>query len=134
MRKILLSIMLLFSVVFINISFADGSDSDIEKLNAEIMELRQQMVEMQKKHDAEIEALKQQIDEIAGGAAKKEAEDELAVLRQLAQAEAAKEKPKEEKAEDVTFKSRGLSLQALNPEISVTGDFLFSARQDSTSE
>ncbi len=134
MKKIPLSIILLFLAVFANISFAEGNSSDIEKVNIKILELQQQIIEMQKKHNAEIDALKQQINELTIQAGKSKPQDELSALRQLAQAEAEKEKPIEDKAEDVTFKSRGLSLQSLNPEISVTGDFLFSSRQDTTSE
>ena len=126
--------MLLFSVMLASICFAEDGSNDIGKLNTKIIELQQQMIEMQKKHYAEIDALKQQVNELAGQTGKPKAKDELAALRELAQAQAAKEKPIEEKAEDVTFKSQGLGLQALNPEISVTGDFLFSTRQDTTSD
>jgi len=134
MRKITFFPMLFFLCFLANISLAEESSSDIEKLNARILQLQQQMLEMQKKHDAEIDALKQQINELASQAGKSKPQDELSALRQLAQAEAEKEKPIEERAEDVTFKSRGLSLQSLNPEISFAGDFLFSSRQDSSSE
>jgi len=102
---------LLFLVIFTNIGFADDNSSDIEKLNAKILQLQQQMLEMQKKHDKEIAALKKQINDFADQAAKQETKDELASLRELAQAEAAKEKPEEERLEDVTFKSGGLSAK-----------------------
>jgi hypothetical protein len=134
MKKILFFIVLLFATMFVNISFAEDNSNDIEKVNTKIIELQQQNIEMQKRHDSEINALKQQVDEISSQTARQKSEDELSALRQLAQAEAAKEKPIEEKSEDVTFKSQGLGLQALNPEISVTGDFLFSTRQDTTSD
>jgi hypothetical protein len=103
-------------------------------LQEQINQLKQQINNMQKTQDAEINALKKQLGESSSLNAAKKPEDELASLRQLAQAEAAKEKPAEENQENVTFKSQGLGLQALNPEISVTGDFLFSTRDDSTSE
>ncbi len=134
MQKIPLIAMLLFSVVLANITFAGDNNDDIERLNAKISSLQQQIIEMQKKHDDEINALRQQISELAEQTAEQETKDELAALRELAQAEAMKEKPLEEKTEEVSFKSSGLSLQALNPEISVTGDFLFSTRQDTTSK
>jgi len=134
MKKIPFVIILLFLVIFTNIGFAEDNSGDIEKLNAKILQLQQQMLEMQKKHDKEIAALKKQINDFADQAAKQETKDELASLRELAQAEAAKEKSEEERLGDVTFKSGGLSLQSLNPEISFAGDFLFSSRQDSTSE
>jgi hypothetical protein len=134
MPRILIIQTLLPLILFTNLVVAQGKDSDIEQLNTKILQLQQQAIEMQKKHDAEIKELKQQINELAGQTVKQKPGDELSALRQLAQAEAAKEKPIEEKTEDVTFKSQGLGLQALNPEISVTGDFLFSTRQDSTSD
>jgi len=52
------------------------------------------------------------------------ADDELEALRRAAEAEAAAESPGIEGAAETTFKSGGLGLQALNPEISVTGDFI----------
>jgi len=134
MRKIPFFIMLLFSSVLANISVAEDGSNDIEKLNTKILELQQQIIDMQKKYDSDISVLKHKIDELSGEAVTEEGTDELASLRQSAQAEAAKEKPEEERLEDVTFKSSGLSLQSLNPEISLAGDFLFSSRQDSTSE
>ncbi|MCK5406356.1 MAG: hypothetical protein KAJ37_02825 [Candidatus Krumholzibacteria bacterium] len=51
-------------------------------------------------------------------------DDELEALRRAAEAETKKEQAAEETAEERTFKSGNLGLQALNPEISVTGDML----------
>ncbi len=56
------------------------------------------------------------------------AEDELADLRRLAEAEAAKAEEAREEEQEVAFTAKGLSLQALNPEISVTGDMLATYR------
>jgi hypothetical protein len=133
-KKVIVLVMLFALAAPINIAAGYGDGGTDEKLNTKILELQQQIIEMQKKHDAEINALKQQFNKLAGQAAEQEVKDELTALRELAQAEAAKEKSLEEKAEEVTFKSRGLGLQALNPEISVTGDFLFSTRQDAISD
>ena len=55
-------------------------------------------------------------------------------MRESAKAEVAETVSSEEKPEERVFKSGGLGLQALNPEISVTGDLLYSTRQDTTSE
>ncbi len=132
--KVLTSLAL---ITFGNITFAQGktdSVNTIEKLNTRVLELQQQIIEMQKKHEAEMAALKNQIDELATQTGKQKAKDELAALRELAKAEAAEGITAEKKLEEATFKSRGLSLQTLNPEISVTGDFLFSTRQDTTSD
>jgi len=129
MRKILVTLMLLIVLVLSDTLFAQ-TNNDVERLDDKILELQRQIEEMQNKHEAEINLLKQQLNELAG----QEVKDELADLMELAQAEAAKEKSIEEEAEEVTFKSGGLNLQALNPEISVTGDFLFSTRKDTTSD
>jgi hypothetical protein len=51
-------------------------------------------------------------------------DDDLEKLRRAAEAESKKEQTEEESVEDVSFKSGNLGLQALNPEISVTGDML----------
>jgi len=134
MKKIPIFIILFFSRLLTNIGFAENGNSDIEKLNIKIIELQQQIIEMQKKHDAEIDALKQQVNELAGQTGKPQAKDELAALRELAKAKATEELIAEKELEETTFKSRSLGLQALNPEISVTGDFLFSTGQDSTSD
>jgi hypothetical protein len=110
------------------------STEPIEELNARILELQRQVVEMQKRYETEIAALQEQIDELAATAAEREAAKDLRSLRELADAKAAEKAVPEEKPEEKVFKSAGLGLQALNPEISVTGDFLFSARQDTTSD
>jgi len=120
-------------MAFAGFAVAGNDATSIEQLNARVTELQRQIIEMQKKHDAEIAALKKQIAELSAATAKQKAEGELASLRELAKAKAT-EKTAEEKPQETTFKSGGLSLQALNPEISVAGDFLFSSRQDSTSD
>jgi len=134
MPKILIILMLLLLVLITNPTMAQGKDSDIDQLNTKILQLQQQIIEMQKKHDAEINALKQQINELADKTGKPKAKDELTALRESAKAKVTEEVIAERELEETTFKSRGLSLQSLNPEISVTGDFLFSTRQDTTSD
>ncbi len=117
---------------FANIAVAQYQTQDIEQLNTKIAKLQRQILEMQKKHETEINALKQKINQLATQTGQPELTDELASLRELAKTKAA-EAIAEKEPEEETFESRGLGLQALNPEISVTGDFLFSYRQDSTS-
>lgn len=134
-RGIILIIAVL--TVFGNFAFAEekaDSTKAVDQLNQRITELQQQIIEMQKRHQAEIDALQEQINQLAAKADEGKAKDKLVSLRELAKARAAEKIPAEEKPEEVTFKSGGLSLQALNPEISVTGDFLFSTRQDTTSD
>ena len=134
MPRTFIILILSIATLFANVTTAQNKETDIEQLNAKILELQRLIVEIQKKHEAEISALKRQINELAAEAGKQEAEDELAALRELAKAKVAEEIISEEKPEEATFKSGALSLQALNPEISVTGDFLFSTRQDATSD
>jgi hypothetical protein len=128
------------SILFILIAFnitaiaKEDNTNNIEQLNAKILELQQQIIEMRKRHDAEIDALKKQIDELSSMTAKQKAGDELTSLRQLAEAEAEEKSAAEEKPEETVFESGSLALQALNPEISITGDFLFSSRQDTTND
>jgi len=68
----------------------------------------------------------------AGSSEPTDPDDELEALRRAAEAESKKEKKVEDTAEETTFKSGNLGLQALNPEISVTGDML--ARYQSGSD
>ncbi|MHC4199028.1 MAG: hypothetical protein ACYSU0_03490, partial [Planctomycetota bacterium] len=56
------------------------------------------------------------------------ADEELEALRRAAATEAVQEPVVDEEAAETTFKSRGLGLQALHPEISVTGGFMGTAR------
>ena len=136
-RPLTALIALALIILFINIAFAQEKRDEvhnIDKINARILELKQQIIEMQKKHDAEMAALKKQIEELATTAGRKNKEEEIAALREAARAEITSKIAPESKPEEVTFESGALGLQALNPEISVTGDFLFSTRQDSTSD
>ncbi|MBN2375093.1 MAG: hypothetical protein JXD22_01735 [Sedimentisphaerales bacterium] len=133
-KKFTIIPMLLLWGLLTGIATAQNEETTTDQLNVKILHLQQQMIEMQKKHDAEINALKQQINELAIQNNKQKANDELTSLRELAQAETAKDESGEQKDENVTFKSQALGLQTLNPEISVTGDFLFSSRQDTTNE
>lgn len=134
MPRIFIVLMLSVLLLYANVTTAQDKEPGIEQLNAKILELQQQIILMQKKHNEEINVLRQQINELAAKADKQKAKDELTALRELAKAKATEEAIAEEELEETTFKSGGLGLQALNPEISVTGDVLFSSRQDTTSD
>ena len=137
LKRLVVVLSLLALITFGNITFARekvNSINTVEKLNARILELQQQIVEIQKKHEAEMAALKKQIDELAAAAGRQKKEEEIAALRKAAKAEIAEKAAPEDKPEETIFESGALGLQTLNPEISVTGDFLFSHRQDSTSD
>jgi len=136
-KRIVFFLILSVFTVLIDVHFAQGKETspgNIEDPNDHIGKLRRQMIEMQKKHDADIRALKEKIDKIVGGPERTQSDAQIESLRELAKAEASKEKATEKKKEEKIFKSGSLGLQALNPEISVTGDFLYSSRKDRTSE
>ena len=136
-KRLLTALISLALILFSNVVIAqekrEGGNAT-DKLNTRILELQQQIIEIQKKHDAEIAALKKQIDELAAAAGRQKKEEEIAALRQAAKAEVTETIATKDTPEEVVFESGSLGLQALNPEISVTGDFLFSTRQDTTSD
>jgi len=137
MLKISCISIVLVSAVFTGAALAQEGKPDantIEALNERISELQQQILDIQKKHDAEIADLKEQLNELFAGAGKEKEGEDIASLRELAKAAATEAAGPQEPAEEVTYKSGGLGLQALNPEISFAGDFLFSTRQDNTSD
>mgnify|MGYP000330089852 CR=1 FL=1 len=140
MLRINFILIVLVSAVFVSVALAQERKTDvgtIEELNDRVLALQQQILEMQKRHDAEIAALKEQINELAAGAGKQEKKSDIASLRELAKAAASEGAAAGQEAvpaPEVTYKSGGLGLQALNPEISFAGDFLFSTRQDNTSD
>ncbi|HCO93206.1 MAG TPA: hypothetical protein DIU00_04515, partial [Phycisphaerales bacterium] len=120
-------------MVFPNIIYAQDKASDpniVEEPNQNILELQRRIDEMQRRYDAEIRTLREQIDQSEG----QEKKAKIQSLRDLAKAEAAKETAAETESEEQTFTSGALSLQALNPEISVTGDLLYSYRDDTASD
>ena len=72
--KVIIPIFFLL-VLFVNIAVSQEKQDNfkaIEQLNAKILELQRQIIEMQKKHEAEINDLKQQINELAVQAGKQE--------------------------------------------------------------
>ena len=120
-------------MAFPNIIYAQdkaGDPNTGEEPNQNILELQRRIDEMQRRYDAEIRTLREQIDQSKG----QEKKAKIQSLRDLAKAEAAKETAVETESEEQTFTSGALSLQALNPEISVTGDLLYSYRDDAASD
>jgi len=102
-------------------------ETDIKQLRQEVQKLYGQVGALKVKNEeqaAEIRALREKIDDFTKDKPKVDStQDELESLRALAISEAQKEPVKEE-IEDVVFKAGSLGLQALNPEISVTGDII----------
>jgi hypothetical protein len=111
----------------------EDEKADIAELKQQILELQRQMNEMKSRHEDEIKALKEKIEKL--GPAEPAAEEvktdqEADYLRKLAQDVAGEDK-EEKTPEETVFKFGGLSLQQLNPEISVSGDFVGHYRNQS---
>ncbi|MDP8219031.1 MAG: hypothetical protein P9M03_09935 [Candidatus Theseobacter exili] len=104
-------------------------------LKHEIEELRGLLKEQQKTHEVQINDLKKQlqtlsqrIDSASSVQTEPVVEDSIASIREAADLEAVREPQAEETVEITSFRSGGLSLQSLNPEISITGDFIATYR------
>jgi hypothetical protein len=137
-RKVICVLFLLVALGISNVSFSkDGEtkDAELAVLKQHIVELQRQMEQMKGKHENEIRELREKVKELSegvGAAKEADVEDELAALRALAES-AAGEKKEQKPPEETVYKFGGLSLQQLNPQISVSGDFLtYYRHQDET--
>jgi hypothetical protein len=120
-----LVVLLLLSLPALPRAWADEpTDPDIEK---RLADLQRQMDEMRRKHAEETQGLREEIERLKGAATPESnaAESELDRLLRLADEETLVDGIRESPGqEDTNFIARGLGLQALNPEISVTGDLI----------
>jgi hypothetical protein len=121
---LLVCTMAISAVCFGSIQDSNDRDNELSELKALVLKMQQQMSEMQETQKKEIGALKAEIAELRKGAEQVQAEDEGAALRQLAQSLVGEEQEPAKTPEETVFKSGQLSLQKLNPEISVSGDFI----------
>jgi hypothetical protein len=110
---------------------------DVEQLKNRVDELTKLIEQMQEEHQAQQSEIAQLKAQTKGSkwepntvgppeptvAEPSKVDDELARLRALAEGLAGPKK-EEKSPEETVYKSRGLSLQQLNPEISVSGDLL----------
>ena len=103
---------------------AESAEPTIADLQKQLAQMSVHISELQ----AEVLALRARVQELEAQAPATPVapgeEAELADLIAAAEREAAAEEPTAEEEEQPTFTSGALGLQALNPEISVTGDFL----------
>jgi hypothetical protein len=119
-KGVLLLLALLFGV---GTAWAtDKTDPNVTDLQTQIEQVQQQMQMLQGRLDHQ--------QGVRGGDDQAGEQDEAALLRQLAE-EMAGDKPVVRTPEETVFKSAGLSLQKLNPEISASGDFVASWRDQS---
>ena len=131
MKKKLLFLISILIFVFCSYSYANGPGKDATELESKVSQLEQEMKNMQERHRSEMEELKNQIKKFTAGKMEtKPSGLEVKDLRRLAEQEAAKEITKEEKLEEAVFKSSAMGLQALNPEISITGDMVNSWKEN----
>jgi len=135
-NKIFCLLLFFFTIGSSGIAFAGNNEtenSDLLELKEQILELKRQMNEMKQNHDIEINALKEEIGKLrqpVPAAKEPKAQDEAESLRKLAESLAG-EKKEQKKPEETVYKFGGLSLQQLNPEISVSGDFVGHYRHQS---
>ena len=126
-KKIFCLLFLLAAIGSSRMALAGNNETEnpeLAELKQQILEMKRQMNEMKLKHETEINALKEKIDKLSQPVPEEaKAEDELARLRELAESMAG-EKKEEKAPEETVYKFGGLSLQQLNPEISVSGDFV----------
>ena len=129
--------LLLFSLcTAIPCGFAEENlEQTVMDLKREINELRGLVEKQQKTHEAQIEKLQKQIETLSrkigstSPVLTQEIDgDDLESIREAAQLEVVQESPSGEVLETTTFRSGGLSLQSLNPEISLSGDFITTYR------
>ena len=107
-----------------------ASSEPMVRLEQQLLDLQRQMVEMESRHAEEMNALREEIRALCdeGALQVAAAQNDLADLRRRAEAEAARAEAATEEEQEAAFTAKGLSLQALNPEISVTGDMLATYR------
>jgi len=107
-----------------------GPEPTVEALQDEIAALRQEMEEQRRLYEGRIGRLEQAVEKLrAAPPAEPPAEPSIEALRAAARAAVPAETPAKEAGAE-TFTSGALGLQALNPEISVTGDMLGSYSTD----
>lgn len=135
-KKTIYVLFLLVTTGLSGVGFAGNNGAEnpeLAELKRQILETQRQMDEMKRKHESEIKALKEEIGKLGRPAVAPEeakAEDELARLREVAESMAGEKKEKKT-PEETVYKFGGLSLQQLNPEISVSGDFVGHYRNQS---
>ncbi len=128
-KKIFCLLFLLAAISSSSMALAENNETEnpeLAELKKQILEMKRQMNEMRQMHETEINALKEEVSKLGQAVPALEeakAEDELARLRELAESMAG-EKKVQKAPEETVYKFGGLSLQQLNPEISVSGDFV----------
>ena len=135
-KKIVCIIFFFALISFPSLGLAQNEETkntELVELKQQILELQRRMDEMNNEYENEIKALKEKVEKLSPAEPITEevkAEEEADYLRKLAQGIAGEEE-EEKTPEETVFKFGGLSLQQLNPEISVSGDFVGHYRNQS---
>jgi len=118
-RKVVCMLFFFATVCMSNMGLAQDKETE----DAELAELKQQVIELQQ----QMHEMKEQISQGGEADEVKSLDEQADLLRQLALEAAGGEIEKqEEPAEQVKFQFKGLNLRKLNPEISVSGDMVAS--------
>jgi len=120
---LLIFMLMLFLKLTPGVLAQEQNKEEIGQVKEQVLDLQAQMDKMQKTYKNEINILKREIRKGQGANFSAAGTDkEVESLRKIAELEAAKQE--QEESEETVFKQRGLALQELNPEISVTGDMI----------
>jgi len=119
----------LFLTLFNHFHDCFAQEKEIDKdtqadIKRQISDLEKRVREMERQHAIEIQELNEKLQALSQEQEEKAEEDAIADLRKQAEADAAKEEVEEEPKQTI-FQAGWLSLQDLNPEISVTGDMFY---------
>jgi hypothetical protein len=119
---LLVCIALVCSPAVLGSALAESASPTLTDLQDELAQMSADIAELH----AEVLALRARVKELEGPgpAVARAKEAEVAAIISAAERETAAQKPAIEEEEETAFTSGALGLQALNPEISVTGDFL----------
>jgi hypothetical protein len=110
-----------------------GLTTQVKGVQERILQILQRLDELEGKPPSEEGALRAAAEAAAAGEAPPAGSEEEA-LRKAAESAAGGVAPPKEKPEETTFKSRAIGQQALNPEISIVGDFVGQYRFDEGAE
>ena len=126
-RRIVFLFLLLTLFNRFHVCFAQEKEIDKDTqadIKQQISDLEKRVREMERQHAIEIQELNEKLQALSREQEEKAEEDAIADLRRQAEADAAKEEVAEEPKQTI-FQAGWLSLQDLNPEISVTGDMFY---------
>ncbi len=115
------------ALLFLTVTgFAKNEDAKDNSMRAgqELSELRQAIKQLKEQHQKELKKLLARIESLEGAARRTESQSELEQLLQEAKAAEMQQSTPDPKTKTKVFSSGQRQQQSLNPNISVTGDFI----------